>query len=905
MRLSFLRRLICCRAALVLASVLVCGVPGCNRPAPAPEKRSPVPSAEPSASPSGALDGGDSSHDISGTAPGGSNAKTYRQHGRWLSASFGGGGYVQNVVPHPTRPGCLFAYVDVGGLYRSDDDGKTWRMLHGGLPPEEGFYSVRGLWVSPSDPDRLLIAVGHQWAANHGVFLSRDGGSTWEKRLDVPFLGNEQHRSCGTVFLTLGNGTVVVGSAGGGLFSSSDGGETWTSEGLEGVNITDVDAGPNGEMYVCAQPHTLPGGRGIRGGFFRRAAGADWERIEESPDELAVAFDGALVGLFGSAEVRVSRDEGRSWEDYSNGLPVNREKAQDFVSESRFRALAAGPDFLLVGSGRGTIHRRGSGDEKWELVTRERVEEPFEGAPWWGRMQEGKWQHFGAAMGSLVVDPADPERWWFTDWYGIYETRDAGRNWTLRIDGIEVTVIHTLAQDPGDPGRVHAGMADNGYIASRDGGRSFSGEKFASNMKALALDHTLAGRIYGAGSRGGEWKADTLWVSVDGGTTWSPAPMRGLPPAGRRWINSLAVRPGHPYEIALALGGSGGGVWRSLDGGRTFHALNEGMEGAGDFFQKEIWAQVAELAWAQNGTMVAISHRTGKMFVRPADGPWRETAASLPGQPYQVRHQGGLFYMTRGPSGLWRSADGSAWDNLLKEPAEILAVDAAEAGRLAVAAKGQILLTKDAGANWEKIPAPPHGLISTMAFAGERLLVGTRGGGFFLTALGDEDASVAAGPAAPGTLPVVEESSIRLPVLAGHWTKPWKKSGELRVEEREAPSGIRLASIGGKASGSTGLLFEATGEAFRLTGTWAVDGGTARLAARALGENGAQIHWQPLGERRADGGETSFDFQIELPAGAARGELVLLFEGEGSVAVGNLAVTRPDPHFGTPLPSTP
>lgn len=831
-----------------------------------------------------------------------------RSYGDWESASFGGGGYMQNVVVCPTVPDRLYAYVDVGGVYRSDDGGKSWRMMHGGLPGGDGYYSVRGLWVSPQDPQRVVIAVGNQWTRNHGLFLSRDGGITWEKRSDAPFLGNEQHRSCGTILAQLPDGSLLAGSAGGGVLTSGDGGETWTTAGLEGANITDLKVASDGTVYACALPHTMPDRREIGGGFFRKAPGGDWEALPAGPEEIVFAPDGALIGLFDSAKVRRSTDGGSTWSDFSEGLPeVPGDRG--YTSESRFRALAAGPNFLLIGSSRGTVYRRNANADAWQPVAREGVTEEFEGRPWWGRMRDGAWQHYGAAMGSLVIDPANPDRWWFTDWYGIYETRDAGANWTLRIDGIEVTVIHAITQDPLDAGRVHAGMADNGYVGSLDGGRTYGSEKFTSNMKALALDSSLPGRVYGTGSRGGEWRADHLWVSADGGSTWVLAPMQGLPPANERWMNSVAVRAGHPYEVAVALAGpigNGGGVWRSIDGGRTFQPLLEGMEKAGDFFHREIWGRVAELAWGPDGTMVAASHGTGRVFTKTGNAPWLETGRDLPGKPFQVRLQDGKFYMTRGQGGVWRSSDGVSWEQISAQPAEILAVDAAEPGRLAVAVDGKISLTEDGGANWRSLECPPMGQISALAFAGQRLLAGTKGGGFFLSPLGDKaNADVAAGPTRPGVLPVVEETEVSLPVPSSNWSKPWTKSGSLVTERAEGLAGVVLRSDGAGASGSTGIVFPATGSPFRMTGRWQVtgEGAVAKLAARAFDGAGQQIGWFPLAENADVGAGKPFDRQVELPPQAQRGEIVLLFEGDGSVELAELEFSRADPLFGHPVAS--
>jgi hypothetical protein len=834
-----------------------------------------------------------------------------RTHGRWKSASFGGGGYIQNVVFCPGAPERLYAHVDVGGVYRSDDAGKTWRMVHGGLPVGDGYQCVRGLMVDPANPDRVVIGVGNQWTANRGIFLSTDGGGTWRKVLDAPFLGNEHHRSTGFVFARSPQGEWLAGSAGGGLWKSADGGETWNLEGLEGVNITDIKIDAGGGLNICAKPYTMPGGRQLRGGFFTRTLGGEWSEFPEGPDEIVIGADGALTGIFDAWEVRTSRDGGKTWELDSEGLPLDQEASKGYTSESRFRALAQGPGFQLVGSSRGTIYRRAEGERAWNKIEREGVEEVFEGTTWWGRIQPGQWQHYGAAMGSLAVNPADPANWWMTDWYGIYESKDAGRNWALRIDGVEVTVIHGFAQDPNDPGRVHAGMADNGYVPSTDGGLRFEGgRKFLSNMKALALDPSLPGRLYGAGDGGsGEWRAGHLWVSADGGENWMRSPMRGVPTQKERAMNSISVRPGHPYEVAIAVSGpvgDGGGVFRSVDGGLTFEPLLEGLASGVEYFHKEIWGLVSELAHAPDGALVATSHRTGEIHrLAPGESAWQKVAHNLPGKSHHLRANGRHLFLTRSAGGLWRSPDGTAWEQVHKKPCEVLAVDLAVPGRLAVATNGRVEVSTDSGATWQDLGTPPFGQISTLGFAGDRLLAGTRGGGFFLTALtGDGEQPVAAKAPSSGLLPVREETETLLPEGGNQWSKPWQSNGTLEAIPAAEGIGVVLQSVDGQAAGSTGWVFDATGSDFELRGKWSVSGDEethAKLALRSFGPGRAQIDWKPLGQIPAGGDGEEFKYHCSLHPEAVQGEIVLLFEGNGSADLRNISFARANAIFGSPV----
>src|SRR5216110_3289009 len=67
------------------------------------------------------------------------------------------------------------------GLYKSIDGGKTWEHL--------GFrdgQQIGAIIVDPRDPNRLFVAVlGHPYGPNaeRGVFRSTDGGRNWQKVL--------------------------------------------------------------------------------------------------------------------------------------------------------------------------------------------------------------------------------------------------------------------------------------------------------------------------------------------------------------------------------------------------------------------------------------------------------------------------------------------------------------------------------------------------------------------------------------------------------------------------------------------------------------------------------------------------------------------------------------------------
>ncbi|HLQ77302.1 MAG TPA: glycosyl hydrolase [Terriglobia bacterium] len=88
---------------------------------------------------------------------------------------------------HATQPGVWFAGTSPIGLFRSDDDGVTWRGVEGfndapalskwcynfapGTPDGPKCHSVQ---VDPVNPKRLLVGL-----SGGGLFLSDDLGATW------------------------------------------------------------------------------------------------------------------------------------------------------------------------------------------------------------------------------------------------------------------------------------------------------------------------------------------------------------------------------------------------------------------------------------------------------------------------------------------------------------------------------------------------------------------------------------------------------------------------------------------------------------------------------------------------------------------------------------------------------
>jgi hypothetical protein len=181
---------------------------------------------------------------------------------------------------------------------------------------------------------------------------------------------------------------------------------------------------------------------------------------------------------------------------------------------------------------------------------------------------------------------------------------DAQRK-TWRADGPHFLghIVSHVVLDPRD-GRTLLAAAKTGHLGptifrSTNLGRSWKEAarppafaRAADGQAGRAVDHTFW-LTPGHASQPGLWYAGTspqgLFRSLDGGVNWEPFSPINDDPQYREWmgtvqdgtpdgpkLHSIIVDPRDPAHLLFAM--SGGGVHESVDGGRSFHPLVNGMQ---------------------------------------------------------------------------------------------------------------------------------------------------------------------------------------------------------------------------------------------------------------------------------------------------------------------------------------
>lgn len=271
----------------------------------------------------------------------------------------------------------------VAGLYRSDDNGKTWYVIS-----DEGMV-INSIVLHPQRPGRIILGV-----EGDGVYVSNDRGKSYARASDglhnlrITTIAADPHEQS-RVFAA-----VVFGGAASGIYRSEDAGVTWAKSSTtslpEVLSLTIAPEVDNPVKFLA----------GTEKGFFWSSDAKTWNQAEPSSFPIRVdkvlrfnrtrSFAATAEGVF------TTRDGGRSWYRLAGADARAIDIAVGMLGERK--AL-----FALTANGLSVFD-----GEKWATVT----DAPAKGRTIALRNHDGGQTVFIAGASGVKAGRIDAERRW-------------------------------------------------------------------------------------------------------------------------------------------------------------------------------------------------------------------------------------------------------------------------------------------------------------------------------------------------------------------------------------------------------------------------------------------------------------------------------------------------------------
>jgi photosystem II stability/assembly factor-like uncharacterized protein len=502
------------------------------------------------------------------------------------------------VAPSDGRRVYALIEADKGGLYRSDDGGKKWKLINPRHYLRQRPWYFTTLTVDPKNPDVV-------WAPTVQLLKSIDGGQSFVR------VKGTHHGDHHDVWIDPKDPRRIIDSNDGGMDITVNGGETWQAPMLPISQFYHVSADTRTPYWVmgnmqdigtAAGPSNSLGSEGIAVGDWIDVGGGETGFAVADPSNPNVVYAGEYGGYVTRFDYRTRQarnisiypyttsghaaevlryrfqwtapllvsphdtkvvyhaanvifrtaDGGKSWQKISpdltrddktkeqwSGGPITGDNTGAEVYCTIF-ALAESPKkkgLLWAGSDDGLVHVSRDGGKNWENVSKN-----IRGLPEWGTVSCIEPSPFDEAVAYVVVDAhrLDDMRPY------LFKTVDYGQSWrpltkTFKDETSELPegeYLHVVREDPKRKGLLYLGT-ERGVRFSTDDGANWRELKL--NLPTVAVHDLVV-------------KDNDLVVGTNGRSIWildDLTPVRQLGAVKDTDVSLLPAQPAVRWRYHL------------------------------------------------------------------------------------------------------------------------------------------------------------------------------------------------------------------------------------------------------------------------------------------------------------------------------------------------------------------
>jgi photosystem II stability/assembly factor-like uncharacterized protein len=422
------------------------------------------------------------------------------------------------------RVWALVEHEPEGGVYRSDDAGRTWERMNDSRDlRQRAFYYTR-IYADPEDENVV-------YALNTGAYKSTDGGKTFPIRLRPPHGDNHD------LWIAPGDPHRMINGNDGGANVSVNGGQTWTDQDFPTAQFYRVTTTKHVPYYICGAQQDnstvcLPSGGwsflsandnyfyDVGGGesgyiasdprnpdvYYAGSYGGDLSRLDHAtglvrsvniwPDNpmgwssidiqersqwtFPIVFDRHDPGILYASTQKVWRttDEGQHWDSISpdltrhdpstmgpSGGPITKDQTgvETYATVFTIEPSFMDANVIWAGSDDGYVSvTRNARDPHptWQNVTPEDAPD-FVRINTIAASPHTAGKAYVAGIRYLVDNDRRPYVW---------KTADYGRTWTKIVTGIpEDDFVRAVREDPVRAGLLYAASEHTVYVSWDDG----------------------------------------------------------------------------------------------------------------------------------------------------------------------------------------------------------------------------------------------------------------------------------------------------------------------------------------------------------------------------------------------------------------------------------------------------